>query len=110
MFAAAAAGSRLGGWPLMARNPAPRSCLQQRQPSPQPGLREGHRKPISLDEPLMKADEVAKLLAVHRAHLYKLERKGQLVPIRIGGAIRYAPADVRGFLERQRGAAPQSAR
>jgi excisionase family DNA binding protein len=47
------------------------------------------------------------LLGVSRATVYALMHSGQLVPIRVGERSRFDPADVRGYIERNRTATAQ---
>src|SRR4051794_22008212 len=53
-------------------------------------------------EPLLGIREVGELLNVSRATVYRFVDQGVLVPIRIGHGLRFAPADLRELLERQR--------
>jgi len=56
--------------------------------------------------PLLSINEVAGLLGISRPTLYALIRRGELVPIRVGGRARFEPADVRLYLERNRERSP----
>lgn len=53
-------------------------------------------------EPLLDIREVGELLNVSRATVYRFVDQGVLVPIRIGHGLRFAPADLRELIERQR--------
>jgi excisionase family DNA binding protein len=53
-------------------------------------------------EPLLGIREVGELLNVSRATVYRFVDQGVLVPIRIGHGLRFAPADLRELLARQR--------
>jgi excisionase family DNA binding protein len=53
-------------------------------------------------EPLLGIRDVGELLNVSRATVYRFVDQGVLVPIRIGHGLRFAPADLRELLERQR--------
>src|SRR5438034_690335 len=57
---------------------------------------------ISELEPLLDIRAVGELLNVSRATVYRFVDQGLLVPIRIGHGLRFAPADLRELLERQR--------
>lgn len=53
-------------------------------------------------EPLLGIREVGEVLNVSRATVYRFVDQGVLVPIRIGHGLRFAPADLRELIERQR--------
>jgi excisionase family DNA binding protein len=55
---------------------------------------------------LLSIHELAELLGISRPTVYALVRRGQLVPIRVGERMRFDPADVRAYLERNRKAQP----
>jgi excisionase family DNA binding protein len=50
--------------------------------------------------PLLKAEEVAKLLNVSRAFSYFLMQSGQLPTVKLGRAVRVRPQDLLGFIEK----------
>ncbi len=50
-------------------------------------------------QPLLTADEIARVLSVSRKTIYKLTENGTLPCIRIGRAVRFDPADVEAFLQ-----------
>jgi putative molybdopterin biosynthesis protein len=52
--------------------------------------------------PLLSINEVAQLLGISRPTVYALIRRGELIAIRVGERLRFDPADVRGYLERNR--------
>jgi excisionase family DNA binding protein len=52
--------------------------------------------------PLLSVNEVADLLGISRPTVYALIHRGELVPIRVGERLRFEPADVRAYLERNR--------
>jgi excisionase family DNA binding protein len=52
--------------------------------------------------PLLSINSVAAYLGISRAMVYNLISKGDLVPIRVGERVRFDPADVRDYLERNR--------
>jgi excisionase family DNA binding protein len=62
-----------------------------------------HSRTPLLDEPLLTISEVRGLLRLSRTGVYNLVRRGDLVPIRIGGRVRFSPSDVRAYLARSRG-------
>jgi len=53
-------------------------------------------------EPLLTLAAVCEILGVSKPTLYRLIRGGELVPLRVGHSPRFAPEDVRTYLERQR--------
>jgi excisionase family DNA binding protein len=54
------------------------------------------------EEPLASADEVGAFLGIHRATVYRLAGvKGGIPCVQIGKSIRFRPAEVRRYLERQ---------
>jgi excisionase family DNA binding protein len=57
--------------------------------------------------PLLSINEVAELLGISRPTVYALIRRGGLVPIRVGERIRFDPADIRAYLERNREISPE---
>jgi excisionase family DNA binding protein len=57
--------------------------------------------------PLLSINEVAELLGISRPTVYALIRRGELVPIRVGERIRFDPADIRAYLERNREISPE---
>jgi excisionase family DNA binding protein len=61
-----------------------------------------HSRALSLDEPLLTISDVRGLLRLSRTGVYNLVRRGDLVPIRIGGRVRFSPSDVRAYLARSR--------
>jgi excisionase family DNA binding protein len=61
-----------------------------------------HSGTIDLDEPLLTVSEVGALLRVSRTGVYRLIDRGDLMPIRVGGRIRFSPNDVRAYLARSR--------
>jgi excisionase family DNA binding protein len=52
--------------------------------------------------PLLSMNEMAHLLGISRKTLYALIRRGDLVPIRVGERLRFEPAEVRSYLERNK--------
>ncbi len=48
---------------------------------------------------LWPADELAKVLAISRKHVYKLAKSGRIPCYRMGGAIRFDPEDTARWLE-----------
>jgi len=56
---------------------------------------------VDLNEPLMTTDEVAAFLKVDVVTVRRLVARGELMAYRIGGEYRFAPQELRGFLERQ---------
>jgi excisionase family DNA binding protein len=53
-------------------------------------------------EPLLTISRVCELLGVSKQTLYRLMKRGELRPSRVGDRLRFAPADVRDYLERTR--------
>ena len=47
----------------------------------------------------MTANEVAAVLKISRRTLERWDKDGKLPAIRVGGAVRYRPADVRALIE-----------
>jgi excisionase family DNA binding protein len=58
-------------------------------------------------EQLLTIDSLADLLHVHRRTVARLVERGELVPIRIGSAVRFHPAEVRRFLDGHQPQAPR---
>jgi len=59
--------------------------------------RTNDRKP----EALLTVRETGQLLRVSRQTLFRLSRRGELKPVRVGGCRRYRPSDVCRFVRRQ---------
>lgn len=63
---------------------------------------------IARSEKLLHADrlltpkEAARALAIHPNKLWAITNQGEIRSVRIGRAVRYDPADLRDFLERQK--------
>ena len=57
-------------------------------------------------EPLMTVQGVCDVLGVSKPTLYRIIRVGELAPIRVSRSPRFAPADVRAYLERHREPVP----
>jgi len=55
-------------------------------------------------EQLLKASEVAKLLRVSPAMVYRLLQSGELPAVRIGHAVRVLPSDLDEYVKRCHGA------
>ncbi len=53
-------------------------------------------------EPLLTVNAVCELLDVSRQTIYRLIHRGELVAIRVSRSPRFAPDDVRRYLEGQR--------
>jgi excisionase family DNA binding protein len=53
-------------------------------------------------EQLLTIAQCCELLQVSKQTLYRLINSGELAPIRVGERSRFAPADVRAYLERHR--------
>jgi excisionase family DNA binding protein len=51
-------------------------------------------------ESLLTADEIAKILHISRAKVYRLIQRGQIPVIRIHRLVRVIPADLRDFAKR----------
>lgn len=51
---------------------------------------------------LLKPREAAAALAISVRTLFDLAKGGKLAPIQIGRSVRYAPADLAAFIDRQR--------
>jgi excisionase family DNA binding protein len=60
---------------------------------------DGERSPL---ETLLTVSEVCGLLSISKQTLYRLLHAGELHPSRVGERLRFAPADVRAYLERHR--------
>lgn len=56
-------------------------------------------KPDKLD-PLLRAADVAQLLAVSRSSAYRLLREGQIPVVKFGEIIRVRRSDIEAFIER----------
>jgi excisionase family DNA binding protein len=50
-------------------------------------------------EKLLKADEVAELLAIAASTVYQLAREGKLPCIKVQSSVRFRPADIQAWLE-----------
>ena len=57
-------------------------------------------------EPLLTVNAACSVLAVSRQTLYRLIRRGELHPSRVGERLRFRPDDLRDYLERGREPAP----
>jgi len=57
---------------------------------------------IERGERLMTADEIAKILHISRAKVYRLIQRGYIPAIRIHRLVRVIPADLRDFAKRYR--------
>jgi excisionase family DNA binding protein len=53
-------------------------------------------------EKLLTIADVARVLGISRASVYRLMRSGELSAIRVGKRARFEPTDVRAYLERHR--------
>lgn len=53
--------------------------------------------------PLLKPTEAARVLAIGLRKLWSLTAGGELASVRIGKAVRYDPADLADFINRQKG-------
>jgi predicted DNA-binding transcriptional regulator AlpA len=51
-------------------------------------------------EGLLSEAEARAALSVSRGTLWRLEKRGQLLPVRIGKSVRWRMSDLRAFLER----------
>jgi excisionase family DNA binding protein len=49
-------------------------------------------------EPLLTAEDVARLLSVSESLVYQLRRSGKIRAIRVGTLLRFRPADVRAYV------------
>jgi excisionase family DNA binding protein len=47
----------------------------------------------------LKADDIATAFGIDRKSVYRLAADGRLPAIRLGGALRFDPADVRAFID-----------
>jgi len=57
------------------------------------------------DERLLKLPEVSTRLALSRTAIYRLMARGELQPVRIGGALRFPASAVDRLIENLKGAA-----
>jgi excisionase family DNA binding protein len=51
---------------------------------------------------LLRPREAASLLAISERKLWSLTQRGDIPPVRIGKSVRYDPADLRAWIERQK--------
>ncbi len=51
---------------------------------------------------LLRSDEAAKLLAISPRTLWSLADEGEIPVVRIGRSVRYDPADLQDYIERQK--------
>ena len=51
---------------------------------------------------LLRSDEAARLLAISPRKLWTLADDGEIPVVRIGRSVRYDPADLRDYIERQK--------
>ena len=58
--------------------------------------------PIAIAPELFTIKETCKLLSVSRSTLHRMRERGELRPVMIDGAPRYARADIEGYLSRLR--------
>ena len=65
------------------------------------------RENLVLPEQLLTVREAAQRLKVSRASLYKLCAQNQVVYVRVGNAIRFAPADLAAFVRARRFNSPR---
>lgn len=50
--------------------------------------------------PLLTVDGVCAALSVSRTTVYRLVNRGELLPVRIGGVVRFRPRDLEALVER----------
>ena len=53
----------------------------------------------SIPSPLLKREEVAELLNVSLRHLDTLVASGEIIPVRIGRAVRFKPEEIQSFID-----------
>jgi excisionase family DNA binding protein len=53
-------------------------------------------------EALLRVRDVAGLLQLHQNTIYRLVERGELVPTRVGGSLRFSMRDVEAYAERSR--------
>lgn len=58
---------------------------------------------------LLKISDICKQLSISRTTLYQLINRGDLKPIRVMGAVRFASADIDAYVEKLREEASESA-
>lgn len=64
-----------------------------------------HEQPeLPFDEPLLKAEDAAKLLSVKPSWVYEATREGRLPHIHVGRHIRFIKADLIHWINQQRAA------
>ena len=51
---------------------------------------------------LLRSDEAARLLAISLRKLWTLADEGEIPVVRIGRSVRYDPADLQDYIERQK--------
>ena len=51
---------------------------------------------------LLRSDEAAKFLAISPRTLWTLTKEGDIPVVRIGSLVRYDPADLQDYIERQK--------
>lgn len=59
-----------------------------------------------LRRPLLSVNEVARLLGISRDSVYRMTRRGELRPYRVGERLRFGADEIAELLERSRGGAP----
>lgn len=52
-----------------------------------------------MPNPLLTVPEACRYLSISRAKLYRLMGDGTIWPVRIGGSIRFRPADLEAFVD-----------
>jgi excisionase family DNA binding protein len=52
---------------------------------------------------LLTSREAAQRLAIGERTLWELTRRGEVLCVRIGRAVRYAPADLQSYVDRRKG-------
>lgn len=55
----------------------------------------------ALPRQLLTLNETAELLAISRTGIYRLVRRGELSPVKIGQRLRFRPEHIEEFLRRQ---------
>lgn len=56
-------------------------------------------------EKLLRPDEAAEILSIHRTTLWRHQQEGRIGYVRMGRNLRFRRADIEEFIERQRRAA-----
>ncbi len=61
-----------------------------------------NRDQLPMEEPLLKAADVARILNVSVPLVYRLLQQGEITAVRINTAVRVKPSDLQAYIDRSR--------